>query len=87
MDSDRLFQLFDILGATLSKRCLSLTVPLLAFLRGSIDLWSLIITILLETVSSSHLQVSDRPFASVVLGSLDATGQFRPRPRPLESTP
>ena len=38
MDSDGLFQLFDVFGATLSESRLSLPVPLLALLGGGVDL-------------------------------------------------
>lgn len=38
VDTDSLLELLDVLGATLAERGLSLAVPLLAFLRGGVDL-------------------------------------------------
>jgi hypothetical protein len=38
MDSNGFLQLLDVLGATLSKGCLSLTISLFAFFGGGINL-------------------------------------------------
>ena len=38
MSSDGFFKLLDVLSAALTESCLSLAVPLLALLRGRIDL-------------------------------------------------
>lgn len=38
MNADGLLELLDVLGAALAKGSLGLAVPLLAFLRGCVDL-------------------------------------------------
>lgn len=48
MDTDSLLELLDVLGASLAKSSLCLTVTLLAFLRGGVDLWGRVISKLLH---------------------------------------
>jgi hypothetical protein len=71
MNSNRLLQLLDVLRATFSERRLSLTVTLLAFLRGCIDLLLSVTHSLLTLVRAGDVQVSDRLSVWVVLDSLD----------------
>jgi hypothetical protein len=90
MNADGLFELLDILRAALSKGRLSLAVPLLPLLRGSVNLkgYQQTCTTIASRIEQQYIPAFDHPSSLAALHCLDGhDGRAGFRVRPQASSP